>query len=324
MFLFESHSSMPYIRNLLAVLVLTLGFRGAVAADTRGILLLAHGGGPEWNAQVQTLAEDVNRTTPTEVAFGMATRGNIQSAVERLQARGVTEIVSVPLFVSSWSSVIRSTEYLLALRADAPPELDVYARMSHSHGPQTESSNGHDSHHHPSDGEAVGKTPVTATVPIRMTCALNGDPVVADILLTRVRSISQTPQNEAVIVVAHGPVSDEDNERWLRDMSAIAHQIGLAGRFAPIDYLTLRDDAPAPVRDAATAELRALVERRLAEHRRVLIAPLLISYGGIERRLRERLEGLAYTMPGAALMPDQRLAQWVLATADRGPACSSR
>jgi hypothetical protein len=59
------------------------------------------------------------------------------------------------------------------------------------------------------------------------------------------------------------------------------------------------------------------VQRELNAGRRVLIVPLLISFGGIERGLRERLDGLPYTMAEAALMPDDRLAQWVLAMADR-------
>lgn len=47
----------------------------------------------------------------------------------------------------------------------------------------------------------------------------------------------------------------------------------------------------------------------------MLIVPLLISFGGIERGLRERLEGLNYTLAEAALMPDDRLVTWVLAMA---------
>ena len=43
----------------------------------------------------------------------MATRANIQTAVNALTARGVSEIVAVPLFVSSPSSVVTSTQYLL-------------------------------------------------------------------------------------------------------------------------------------------------------------------------------------------------------------------
>ena len=76
-----------------------------------GILLLAHGGSAQWNDNVRALAARVDKDQPTEVAFGMARRANIQTAVDALVARGVTEIVAVPLFVSSYSSVVTSTEY---------------------------------------------------------------------------------------------------------------------------------------------------------------------------------------------------------------------
>lgn len=75
-----------------------------------GVLLLAHGGNPPWNENVRALAARVDRDRPTEVAFGMATRANIQTAVNALTARGVSEIVAVPLFVSSPSSVVTSTQ----------------------------------------------------------------------------------------------------------------------------------------------------------------------------------------------------------------------
>ena len=59
----------------IAVLVVTVGFLPSQSfADGPGILLLAHGGSAEWNDQITSLAAQVNRTVPTEVAFGMATR----------------------------------------------------------------------------------------------------------------------------------------------------------------------------------------------------------------------------------------------------------
>ena len=41
--------------------------------------------------------------------------------------------------------------------------------------------------------------------------ALDHDPVVAEILLSRARAISRDPRSEVVVVVAHGPTSDEEN-----------------------------------------------------------------------------------------------------------------
>jgi hypothetical protein len=120
-----------------------------------------------------------------------------------------------------------------------------------------------------------------------------------------------------VVIVAHGPNEEDDNRRWLADMRSLAARIGQMERFASIEYLTLRDDAPTPVRDAATAQLRSIVQREFAAGHRALIVPLLISFGGIERGLRERLDGLTYTLAEAALMPDDRLATWVLTIAEK-------
>ena len=39
--------------------------------------------------------------------------------------------------------------------------------------------------------------------------------------------------------------------------------------------------------------------------------PLLLSYGGIEKGIRTRLEGLDYVMAQRALVPDDRMAEWV-------------
>lgn len=301
---------MSTIRILPALLLVV--FVARTAAADPGILLLAHGGSAEWNARVTELAAKVNQTRPTEVAFGMATRATIQTGIDKLVARGATEIVAVPLFVSSWSTVITSTEYLLGLRAEAPAALAVYAKMNHAPA-AAGAATGHEGHTMATDGT----TPVKSPVPIRMAPALNDHPVVADVLASRARAISRSAAQEALVIVAHGPNEEEDNRRWIADMRSLAARVGQSEKFPSIEYLTLRDDAPKPVRDAATEQLRGIVQRELAAGRRVLIVPLLISFGGIERGLRERLEGLSYTMADAALMPDDRLATWVLAMAER-------
>jgi hypothetical protein len=173
-------------------------------------------------------------------------------------------------------------------------------------------SHGSGAHAQHSEGAGPdGTKPVVSPVPITMTTALNRHPLVAAILADRARSISRDAAKESVVLVAHGPVPDADNLRWLADMKELASGVDQTTDFASIDYLTVRDDAPKPIRDAATAELRALVERRIGEGRSVLIVPLLLSYGGIEQGLRERLKGLDYRMADQGLTPDDRIVQWV-------------
>jgi hypothetical protein len=49
-----------------------------------------------------------------------------------------------------------------------------------------------------------------------------------------------------------------------------------------------------------------------------LVVPLLLSYGGIEEGLRKRLSGLDFKMPAQALLPDFRIAAWVIARVKDG------
>lgn len=302
------------MRVLLPVLGFVLSVAvtaGAQAPERSGVLLLAHGGQPQWNERVLAVATAVDATQPTEVAFGMASRASIQAAVDKLTARGVTSIVAVPLFVSSYSSVITSTEYLLGLRAEAPADLKIFAKMDHSkHGAPAAAASEHAAHMPAVDPAS----PVTRTVPVRMTPAFNRHPLIAQIAADRAKSISKSPANEAVILVAHGPVPEDDNNLWLADMKVLADQVKASAPYASVDYLTVRDDAGPAMREAATKDLRDRVEQQAAAGRTVLIVPHLMSFGGIEQGIRKRLEGLSYVMTAQALMPDERIARWVLAS----------
>ncbi len=279
-----------------------LGARGGSATDRQGILLLAHGGRDDWNREVLAVAARVDATRPVEVAFGMANKRTIQDAVDRLAARDVTGIVAVPLFVSSHSSVLRATEYLLGTRDEAPPQLAAFARMGARRSGGTAAD----------DPGFDWTTPVETALPIAVATALDAHALVAEILVSRALDISRQPGEEVVVLVAHGPTSDEDNALWLGNMRILVERMRPRTGFSRIEYLTVRDDASDPVRDRATAELRAVVEGAVQEGRSVLIVPLLLSYGGIEVGIRRRLEGLQYRMADQALLPDERLSEWVL------------
>jgi sirohydrochlorin cobaltochelatase len=285
----------------LALAVMSIIGTTQLRAQDTGILLLAHGGDTNWNALVNALAARVNERRPIEVAFGMADRSTMQDAVSRLAQRGVGRIVAVPLFVSSHSAVIDASQYLLGARAEAPPALAAFARMRHGTGADGASHTDHSDR----------MRPVATDLPIRMGTALDHDPVVAEVLLARARAISRDSQSEVAVVVAHGPTSEEENRLWLNDMAIVASRIGDAMPFARVEFLTVRDDAPKPIRDAAGKQLREVVSRAVTDGHRVLILPLLLAYGGIEKGIHERLAGLTYQMAEAGLLPDDRLAAWV-------------
>lgn len=87
-----------------------------VYGQEKGVIILAHGAGEQWNSAVIEAAEPLKQKYRVEVAFGMANYVSIYNAVKTLEAKGVSKIVAIPLFISSYSSIIRQTEYLLGER----------------------------------------------------------------------------------------------------------------------------------------------------------------------------------------------------------------
>jgi len=81
--------------------------------------------------------------------------------------------------------------------------------------------------------------------------------------------------------------------------------------FVRVEATTVRDDAGAAVREAATQAFRQLVSTADEQGYRVLIVPVLLSYGGIENGIRTRLDGLEHVMSPSGLLPDPRIVQWV-------------
>lgn len=62
--------------------------------------------------------------------------------------------------------------------------------------------------------------------------------------------------------------------------------------------------------------MRRVLEREIARGRRILVVPVLTSYGGPEAAIKEQLKGFEYEVAKRALMPDDRLVAWIVSRAD--------
>ncbi len=304
------------------VLVITLLLIGTVtfAANNQkvGVLVLAHGGDSLWNATVTNAVKPLNADYTVEIAFGMADPITMQEGINKLEKAGVKTIVVVQLFASSYSMIIRQNEYLLGFRKELadPPML-----MHHGHGTNSHASGSHegmkdmkmDSHaHHQMDmgDKKLELKPLNIEANILLTKPLNDNPYVVSILLDRVKQLSTDPKNETVILVAHGPNDENDNRMWLATLQNISTQIKSAygtHTFRNVTYLTLRDDASKEIYNAAKEHFRDLVKEADLDNGRALIVPVLLSKGGIEKRLQKRLDGLDYSWMGNTLLPDDRI-----------------
>ena len=263
----------------------------AQSASRVGTVIVAHGGGPEWNVQVKDVAKLVRTGGPVEVSFLMGSEARttrFQDAVAKLEAQGVSEIVVVPMLVSSHSGHYDQLRYLAG-------ELD---------------SLGHTMMHHL---HMSGIERASAKVPVRLAKAMDDSPEIARVLAARARALAQAPAEQALFIIGHGPNSAEDNAEWMRNLRRIADSVRVASGFRDVKLGLVRDDAPAPVRAEAVQGIRETIELQHAlTQREVVVVPVLVSTGSVSReKLPKDLAGLPIVYDCTALLPHEEMALWV-------------
>lgn len=268
-----------------------------------GVLLLAHGGDPAWNKEIEKLRSRVDAKIPAEASLGMADVASLQAAVTRLEKRGATRIVAVPLFVQSRSEVLDQTRYALGLAKEPSATLKAaYESMAKAHA-------GHAGHGaHGGHSMTFSEERVKTSAKVAMSPALDDDALVSAILLERAKGLSRKAADETVILVAHGPYDDAAVAAWQGALDRLAAGVKAGGEFKDASAAMLRDDNPPPVRAAAVAALRAKVESAKG---RAIVVPVLIARGGIEKKIEADLKGLTYAWDGKTLMPHPGFDEWV-------------
>jgi len=295
---------------LFAAMTLTLPTATtAQATNDFGVMVMAHGGGDEWNAGVLELVAPLRADYPLEVAFGMADAASLQEAVEKLQANGVTDIAVVKLFISgeSWHE---RTGQILGLVDGAPPR-PAADSASHAH----DEHSAHAAHGTVIDTAAAGdvgghrmefwRVDSTASFALSRE-GLAEAPETGEVLLDRALALSRSPANEDILILAHGPETEEENARWLQYMETHAEVLRSSG-FNAVKTATLREDWPEK-REAAEQEVRAFVAAANAAGRNALVIPFRVHGFG---PYAETLEGLDYTADETGLIPHPAIARWV-------------
>jgi sirohydrochlorin ferrochelatase len=268
--------------------------------STVGTLIVAHGGGPAWDAQVTAVAREVRLPGPVGVSFLMgpgAKTARFQDVAADLVRRGAKEIVVVPMLVSSHSGHYEQIRWLAG-------EVDsLGARMRH--------------HLHMS-----GITRASVQVPLRVTAAMDDSPEVAAVLAERARAIAADPKKQALFIVGHGPNSAEDHAEWMANLRPVADTVRARAGFRSVLVGLVRDDAPALVRAEAVASIREQIRlQHELTKQPVVVVPVLVSTGSVSReKLPRDLAGLPMVYAGDALLPHPGMARWVESRVRERPA----
>lgn len=275
----------------LAALSVVVPARAADRASDFGVLVMAHGGGEQWNREVSAALTPLSQEQPLEIAFGMADAASLQEGVRRLEAQGVKRIGVVRLFVSGESWYERTAQ-IVGLMPGAPARPVPQAEPAgHEHG-------GHRMEFWRLDSDAAFALSREG---------LMDAPEMGAVLAARARALSRTPASEDVLILAHGPGDDGENARWLARLDARADAVRRALPFRRVQVETLREDWP-DKRAAAEARIRAFVERAGREGGRAIVIPFRVQGFGPYAQV---LAGLDYKADGRGLVPQPQVAEWV-------------
>jgi hypothetical protein len=257
-----------------------------------GVLLMAHGGTPDWDKDVLDAVRPLEGRYPIEVAFGMADPVTIQDAARKLEAKGVKRIGVVRLFISG-ESWLERTEQILGLRTGAPGRPKDATPDPHA---------GHAGHHNMD----LWRIDTRASFALTRQGLAEADGM-GEILAARAGALSRDARAEDVLILGHGPGDDAENARWLAAIDARADVVRRSRPFRRVAVMTLREDWP-DKRPEAEKRIRGFVEAAKAQGGVAIVIPFRLQGFG---PYAEVLEGLNHVSDGHGLIPHANVTRWI-------------
>ena len=247
-----------------------------------GILALAHGYTDQGNAQWKSRFEPVAAEYPVGYGLGMAMMGgeHIQQAVDGLEAAGAKRILILRTETGDDNSLTRQWEYLFGRRDEA----------SYLAGTRVST-----------DAEIIWGPSPTA------------HPIMGEIMLDHALQLSSDPANEMVVIMGHGPMTDDLNKKDLEILAKHAAYIKEQGGFADVKYGNVQDDLPKPQRQANVDRIRGWILDAKAEGMNVIVVTNALTQSGIMGRLKADVDGTGAAFNDTGLMQNDRFADWIRA-----------
>ncbi|WP_018753718.1 sirohydrochlorin chelatase [Paenibacillus sanguinis] len=242
-----------------------------------GVLVISHGSADHyWVSLVDEAVEAARAYLPAELPvyssyLELVPGRLIQDGINSLEAQGVTDMIVIPFFVSSGSTHIDEIAYALGVKA-APEKETEMKRLRVS-------------------ARVLFGDPV------------DDDPLVAELVWDKVKTLSVKPEREVLLLVGHGSRHTAFLQRWERGITSLAERTGQLSGLAAADVAFLSPDT-------LSEKVRYWTKERNME---VLVAPLFLSSGYFTKRtIPGRLEGHeGYRYAGESLLPHPLLARWM-------------
>ncbi|GIP30376.1 hypothetical protein J23TS9_55060 [Paenibacillus sp. J23TS9] len=181
----------------------------------QGVLVISHGSREQ--AWVDLVDHAINQLPlrgnfPVAASFLEIVEGRlIQDGLNLLESQGVTDILVIPLFVSSGSTHVNEIAYALGV-IDAPSfESDLAPFRVHAR--------------------------------IHYGSPIEHGPYVAEMIWDKAKAVSQNPGQEALVLIGHGSSHEGFRQRWEQGLARLAEQVREISGLAATDVALLRPDS---------------------------------------------------------------------------------
>lgn len=240
-----------------------------------GVLVISHGSRDQgWVQLVEDAVKAVQvlESMPIYASYLELVEGRlIQDGISSLEAQGVTDIIVVPLFVSSGSTHIDEISYALGVIAEPLLETDMEL--------------------------------MDIRARIHFTSPIDDHPDIADILYGKIEELSVTPSEEIVLVVGHGSKEDGFHEKWRQGLEKLAARLKVLGGFAEADIAMLLPDQ--------VSEKMTWWAREKPSYKVIVAPLFLSEGYFTHGVIPKRLEGFDYQYNGRALLPSPLISRWM-------------
>ncbi|MAJ29637.1 MAG: hypothetical protein CMQ73_00090 [Gammaproteobacteria bacterium] len=244
-----------------------------------GVLIMAHGYGPVGDLDLFNSVQSVGELYQTTLSMGMSmmTSSHVICSVNEMIDKDVEKIFVVPVSSTAHNTLVRQWNYIFNLE-----EQFAYSEV-----------------------ERIANERIVMLEPI------NDDIYAKKIILEYTNEISSDPANEVLIIIAHGPIDQADNEIELRLMNNIGEYIKKHSSIQTVESFTLQDDAPKTIRDQNLKRIKAFMNASNEDGKRILMVSNLMSGKGIQKKIEEDFEGIDYTFNPKGLLTHPYYIDWI-------------
>ena len=130
---------------------------------------------------------------------------------------------------------------------------------------------------------------------------------VGQIVVERVLHLSDFPQLESILILAHGEGDDDINRQWITKLQNLAKHVASIQPFRAVQVETLREDWQ-DKRSRAEKRIRDFVTAANRRDGRVIVVPFRVYGFG---PYADVLKGLDYVSDGRGLLPHAAVTRWI-------------